>query len=57
MVEGSQGIARARELAAEHAAEAAAAVRRLPLPGDSPHVAACRAALVEITQKVLNRRK
>lgn len=57
MVEDSSGIARARELAAEHAAEAAAAVRRLPLPSDGPHVAASRAALLEITNKVLNRRK
>jgi geranyl diphosphate synthase len=58
LVKNSQGVSRAKELAEEHAREAVAALDRLPVV-----VAECEAAvesrnaLVEITHKVINRRK
>jgi geranylgeranyl pyrophosphate synthase len=52
----SQGIARAKELAAHHAAMAADLIRALP-EAQSVHAAICRAALIKITQKVLTRSK
>jgi len=58
LVENSQGVNKAKQLAERHAKEAIAALSRLP-----EVVATCEAAvesrnaLVEITQKVINRRK
>eukprot|EP00878_Enallax_costatus_P007998 GHUV01008365.1.p1 GENE.GHUV01008365.1~~GHUV01008365.1.p1 ORF type:complete len:427 (+),score=115.09 GHUV01008365.1:600-1880(+) len=56
MVQNSRGIERAKALAAEHARLAAAQVQALP-PTDHPHAMAARAALINITHKVLVRSK
>ncbi len=56
LVDRSSGIARARALAATHAAEAAAALRRLP-ELHAAHAVLSRQALLQITERVLTRRK
>lgn len=56
LVECSGGIQRARELAAQHAQQAAAAVAGLP-PAQCAEAERCRQGLVELTQKVLHRKK
>lgn len=56
MVQNSSGIERAKALAAEHARLAAAQVQALPQT-DNPHAMAARAALINITHKVLVRSK
>lgn len=56
LVEASDGMQRARALAAQHAGEAAAALARLPLAQSAAAEESLR-ALGEITQRVLTRRK
>lgn len=56
MVRRSRGLERARELAAFHAADAAMCVESMS-PAATAHAKEHRAALIEITQKVLNRKK
>jgi geranyl diphosphate synthase len=56
LVAASGGVAAARRLAAAHAADAVAALARLPPPACAA-AAASRAALEDITQRVLTRRK
>lgn len=52
----SSGLQRTRDLAAFHAADAAACIEGMS-PPPTPHAAEHRAALVEITRRVLNRKK
>lgn len=56
MVRGSSGIQLAKELAAQHAQEAAAAIGRLP-PVAGEHASPSRQALLDICDRVLTRRK
>ena len=56
LVQSSAGLHRARELAEEHAVAAAAALLRLP-PAHGDAAVESRAALEEITRKVINRKK
>lgn len=56
LVRRSSGLQRTRELAAFHAADAAACIEGMS-PAATPHAAEHRAGLLEITQKVLNRKK
>ena len=56
MVRRSRGLERARELAAFHAADAAMCVENLS-PAATAHAAEHREGLLEITRKVLNRKK
>lgn len=56
LVRASSGLQRTRDLAAFHAADAAACIQGLS-PAATPHAAEHRAALLEITQRVLNRKK
>ncbi|KAI7838536.1 hypothetical protein COHA_007679 [Chlorella ohadii] len=56
MVRRSRGLERARELAAFHAADAAMCIESFS-PAGTAHAAEHRAALIEITHKVLNRKK
>ncbi|GMH33107.1 hypothetical protein BSKO_00941 [Bryopsis sp. KO-2023] len=56
MVERSQGIQRARDLAAEHGRRAAAAIHSLP-PARTNEAAGCRDALIHLTELVLKRSK
>jgi geranyl diphosphate synthase len=55
-VAASEGIARARALAADHAASARAALGALP-PAHGEHARVARAALEELTHRVLRRSK
>jgi geranyl diphosphate synthase len=58
LVKKSQGVNRAKQLAEEHAREAVAALERLPEVATECEVAVeSRNALIEITHKVINRRK
>jgi geranyl diphosphate synthase len=57
MVAAGRGVERARALAAEHAAAAAAQVPLLLPPGAGAHARLCGDALVSITQRVLTRSK
>lgn len=52
----SDGIEKTRQLASDHAAQAAAAIHALP-PSYSDRAKKCRRALVEITQQVITRTK
>ena len=56
LVEATDGLARARALAEEHSAAAAAALNTLP-PAEGAAAAEARAALEEITRRVINRKK
>jgi len=56
MVHQSDGIRRARELAAEQARLAADQIRNLP-PATTAHAMLCREALILVTEKVLTRSK
>ena len=56
LVRASMGLERARQLAAYHAGEAAAAVHGLS-PALTQHAAEHRQGLLEVTQRVLNRKK
>ena len=56
LVARSSGVTRAKELAAQHARNAMAAMECMPL-SDMPHVQAARRALVEVSEKVLTRTK
>nr|QKY15110.1 geranylgeranyl pyrophosphate synthase (GGPPS2) [Polytomella parva] len=56
LVEATQGIQRAKDLAAEHCHKAAAAIGFLPA-AQSAHTTLCREALLRITDKVLTRTK
>jgi geranyl diphosphate synthase len=56
LVAASAGLQRTRQLAAFHAEEAAAAVRALSPPA-SRHAEEHREGLVQLTQRVLNRKK
>ncbi|KAL4440516.1 hypothetical protein ABPG75_003517 [Micractinium tetrahymenae] len=56
LVEGSSGLQRTRQLAAFHSGEAAAAIDAMS-PAATPHAAEHRRALLELTQRVLNRKK
>ncbi|EFN53887.1 hypothetical protein CHLNCDRAFT_58364 [Chlorella variabilis] len=56
LVEGSSGLQRTRQLAAFHAEEAALAVQGMS-PAASQHAAEHRQGLLQITQRVLNRKK
>lgn len=56
LVARSSGVARAKQMAAQHARNATAAVERMPL-SDLPHVQEARRALVEVSEKVLTRTK
>ena len=55
-VERSSGLQRTRQLAAFHAGEAAAALAAMAPPA-TEHAAEHRRGLLEITQRVLNRKK
>jgi geranyl diphosphate synthase len=55
-LQATSGLKRAQELAAHHALQAADKVRALP-PAASEHAAISRRALVQMTEKVLNRCK
>ncbi|KAH7624692.1 putative Solanesyl-diphosphate synthase 1, mitochondrial [Nannochloris sp. 'desiccata'] len=58
LVKDSQGVDRAKQLAEEHARQAIAALERLPeVAVECAAAVESRNALVEITQKVINRRK
>eukprot|EP00249_Psilotum_nudum_P006227 c19560_g1_i2 orf=136-1371(+) len=52
----SDGIKRARQLASEHASQAAASINSLP-PCDLEKVKQCRRALIDVSQQVLTRTK
>jgi geranyl diphosphate synthase len=56
MVQASNGIQRAKELAAQHARLAAQQIDSLP-HSSSPHALAAREALINITHRVLVRSK
>lgn len=56
LVRRSSGLQRTRELAAYHAQDAALCVEGMS-PAASAHAAEHRQGLVEITRKVLNRKK
>lgn len=56
IVAGSDGVAQARQLAEEHADAAAAALQRLPEPS-CDEARRAHEALLELTRKVLTRRK
>lgn len=56
LVEASSGLQRTRQLAAFHAGEAAAALEGMT-PAATPHAAEHRRGLLELTQRVLNRKK
>lgn len=56
LVRKSAGLQRTRELAQFHAADAAACVEGLSPPA-GPHAAEHRAGLIEITRKVIDRKK
>ncbi|KAI3431341.1 hypothetical protein D9Q98_004398 [Chlorella vulgaris] len=56
MVEASSGLQRTRQLAAFHAAEAVAAVQGMSAPA-TQHAAEHRAGLLQVTQRVLDRKK
>ncbi|KAG2482971.1 hypothetical protein HYH03_018148 [Edaphochlamys debaryana] len=56
MVEATQGLRRAEELAASHAKAAADMIRCLPA-AQSDHAEIAREALIQITHKVLTRKK
>jgi geranyl diphosphate synthase len=58
LVRNSSGVNRAKQLAEEHAREAVAALERLPqVDGTCEAAVESRNALIEITHKVINRRK
>lgn len=54
LIKRSSGIARAKELAVQHAQLAERSIQHLP-PATSLHSALCRQALIKITHKVLTR--
>jgi geranyl diphosphate synthase len=56
LVASSSGLERTRSLAAMHADEAAAAIQGMSPPATA-HAAEHREALVQVTRRVLNRRK
>jgi geranyl diphosphate synthase len=56
LVQQSDGLQEARELAAQHCRLAADTIRALP-PAASDHAAISRQALIQITSRVLNRSK
>jgi hypothetical protein len=56
LVLGSSGLQRTRQLAAFHAGEAAAAIEAMS-PAATPHAQEHRQGLLELTQRVLNRKK
>lgn len=56
LIHHSTGIARAKQLASQHAALAAEKIRALP-PVQSDHSAISRDALIKVTEKVLHRSK
>ena len=55
-VQRSKGLERTRELAAYHASQAVLAIEKLP-PAESQEAAQCRRALIDLTERVLTRRK
>ncbi len=56
LVEQSSGIAKTRQMAADHARAAAEAVLKMPATL-TQHAETCRRALIEITERVLTRKK